>query len=443
MFGINMLAEDEHAEDVDNGGMKYIVLTARWEQIEQEQDEFNSQFLDNFYNDVLEPNDLSCILIVRTGQCWATDNSYDPELGVPLSEFASTPPLDYDDYYQFIYTIVEYLKGKIDFFVIENDFLTLQSWYGTPEEYVQLCGVAYQAAKAANPHCVIIGNKFPAMGFSFLIARELYESGAHQEAIDFWNGYSERRSENYQVHSLEELLERLNSDFGLWTEYFADVTMTREQAQNMDVIGYNYYLHYDFIDEVIGWFLEKMEVNGFYRPLFDLEHGVKDDRLVVSDEVAAQELVKGYVITQSLGVRYISWYPFSIDTTLHNADFLKPMYDLYEAEYFPAYYAMQNLSEHISKYHFFESVEGYSYSRYRFKSVITEQADIEVVWADGSETTLNIPFPPFASRAFVTNYTGSETIVYEDTDTLRIDVGIEPKFIKWQMEGSGRKLSFK
>jgi hypothetical protein len=43
----------------------------------------------------------------------------------------------------------------------------------------------------------------------------------------------------------------------------------------------------------------------------------------------------------------------------------------------------------------------------------------------------------------VTNYTGSETIVYEDTDTLRIDVGIEPKFIKWQMEGSGRKLSFK
>ncbi|MFQ6103537.1 MAG: hypothetical protein ACE5OP_04510 [Candidatus Glassbacteria bacterium] len=432
-FGIWQLGEDDNAEDVRDCGISYVVKQYRWEQIEPEQDLFRFKPLDDWYDDMLEPYDLSGVLIIRTGQSWATDNSYDSTLGKPLHEFASAPPLDYGDYYDYIYNVVYHLKDKIDIFIIENEPVTRVAWYGTPEEYILLTSVAYQAAKDANPSCMVIANKLPAMGFGYLIARDLFEQGAFSEAMNFWNGYYSRRDERFQVSRMSELVNWLNSDFGLWVANFVDVIMTSEQAENLDAIGFNYYLHYDYIEQVVGWIRSKMEENGFYRPLLDLEHGVKDERSVVSDSTASEELVKGYVIVQSLGIRYISWYPFTLDSTSHNFEYLKPMHDYSTDDFFPCYYAMNTIADHFDYYHFFHGKDESFYSRYSFENLRTGLVDLDIIWSDSLDTTVTLPFPKTFNCAIVTDHLGSAVdSLYNLNETLEIQVGAAPKFIQYK-----------
>lgn len=434
-YGAYQLGDYTLANEVRNAGISYIIRQYRWEQIEPEQNVFLLDEIDEWYDLVLAPNGLSAIVLLRTGQCWATDNAFDPELGVPLNELASTPPLSYVDYYNMVYSLVNHTKGRIDHFIIENDPLTRVSWYGTPQEYKLLVAVAHLAAKRANPDCVIIGNKFPAMSFGHLIARDLLRAGKYQQAVDFWNGYYSRRDESYQVDNVGELLTYVQTDFSEWLDAFAEEIMQPDQAENIDVIGFNYYLHYDYIDEIVAWLRRTMEANGISKPLWDVEHGVKDERMEVTDFEAAGELVKGYVITHSLGIDYISWYPFTIDSAGHNFDFLKPMYDHASGEILPPYVSMQVLEEHFAPTHRVDTVIEAVYKRYAFKDWRTGQVDLDVVWSDSYDGPLSILFRRPATAAVVTSLFGNEVETIPNVnDTLTIPVDRAPQYIRWLFE---------
>ncbi len=431
-FGAYLLGDDDLADDAARGGLSFFVRQYRWEQVEPEQDLFRFDTIDNWYYRVLEPQRLSGVVILRTGQSWATDNSYDPELGVELNEFASAPPVDFDDYYDYIYATVEHFRGRIEHFIIENDPVTKQIWYGTAEEYIDLCSVAYQAAKAANPNCIVIVNKFPAMAFGYIIASDLFYDGLYQEAVDFWNGYYDRRDERFQVGSPSELQNWLESDFGQWVVYFSNTIMSREQSFNMDALALNYYLHYDYIDEVIGWISDSMEDGGYYRTILDLEHGVKDERQVVSDLTASEELVKGLTIMQSFGIRTMAWYPFSLDSMSHNFESLKPLYDFQGEDFYPAYFAMKSVSESFGPYHFIHSVENSPCALYTFMNVATERVDLAVTWSDEGDVTVSVPFPGFADYAVVQDHLGAiiRTTFNNGVD-LEVQAGKAPLFIRW------------
>jgi hypothetical protein len=433
-YGAYQLGDIALANEVSNAGISYLILPYRWEQIEFEQDVFLLDEFDELYDEVLSPNNLTAAILIRTGQCWATDNTVYPDLG-PLNELASTPPLDYDDYYDMVYALVDHMKGKIDQFIIENDPLTKVSWYGTPDDYKLLVNTAHDAAKAANPDCVIIANKFPAMAFGHLIARDLLRAGKYQAAVTFWNGYYSRRAPAFQVANLGELLDWLELDFSVWMDSFAEAIMQPDQAENLDVIGFNFYLHYEYIDEIVGWLKMKMAKNGFSRPLWDLEHGVKDERMEVSDYEAAGELVKGYVITHSLGINQISWYPFTIDSAGHNFEYLKPMYDFANEEFLPTYLAMQILSSQFAPTHRIESVFETAYDRYAFKDLRTGNVDLDVIWSDADEGPLSLLFRRPATQAVVTNLFGSEVETIPNVnDTLTIQVDRAPRYIRWLFE---------
>lgn len=432
-FGAYLLGDEGLADEAADAGLNFYVRQYRWEQIEPEQDLFRFGPIDSWYDSILEPQNLSGVIILRTGQSWATDNTFDPDLGVEVNELASCPPLDLADYYDFVFSTVEHFRGKIEHFVIENDPVTKQVWYGTAQEYIDLCSVAYQAAKDANPNCVVIGNKFPAMAFGYIITKELFDQGLYQDAMDFWNGYYERRDERFQVHSLSELQNWLESDFGLWVVDFSISIMTQEQSLNMDALALNYYLHYDYIDEVMAWLSDRMEENDFHRPILDLEHGVKDERQVVSDLTASQELVKGLTIMQSLGVRVMAWYPFSLDSTSHNYEFLKPLYDFQNSDYFPAYYAMQTLTECMSPYHFIDQAQASPYALYTFMNIETERVDFAVAWSDEPGMEASLPFPDFADYVVVQDHLGNIVRTqFNKGENLDVSVGVEPVFIRWK-----------
>jgi len=437
MFGVYQLGNEPYLiERATQAGISSVVRQYRWEQIEPEQNLFRFKVIDDWYNEVLEPNGLAGMIILRTGQCWATDNAYDSTLGEPLHELASAPPLDYDDYYNMVYHLVDHLKGRINVFVIENDPVTKYSWYGTPEEFIQLTAVAREAARAANHRCTLIGNKLPAMGFGYLITRDLVEEGLIDEAVEFWNGYYSRRDESFQVSSPGQLMNWLDSDFGLWVVNFANTIMMRDQAENLDAMGFNYYLHYDYIEQVVGWMYDRMEENGYYRPLLDLEHGVKDEREILSDMTAAEELIKGYTIIQSLGIRQVSWYPFAIDSLSHNYEYLKPMYLLETGELLPPYYAMRTFAEHFDFYNYCSGRYGDDYSRYSFENIEKGHVDLDIVWADSLEITVAIPYPPGTNLALITSHTGELLdSIPNITDTLMISVDKSPRLIKWKNSG--------
>jgi hypothetical protein len=432
-YGAYSLGEDELVDDAAEGGMSYNMRQYRWGQLEIAQDVFRFDEIDEWYYGALEPNGVGAILILRTGQCWATDNSYDPDLGIPLPSASSAPPLEYGDYYDFIYRVVDHFRGDIEQIIIENDPLTKHQWYGTPEEYKQLTAVAYQAAKDANPRCVVIGNKFPAMSFGYLIASDLVEEGKYEEALDFWNGYHSRRHERWQAGNLAELTEFLTSDFSLWAIPFADAILEPDQAGHLDALGFNYYLHYDYIDDVVGWLTAQMQKNGYSRHLIDLEHGVKDERSVVNDNTAAQELVKGYAITHSLGVEYVSWYPFTLDTLSHNFENLKLMYDYANAQFFPAYYAMRTFAGHCTPRHRFQSKGFSSFERYSFENKDSQLVDLDIVWSDAGDTTVAFPFRPSFRYAIVTSYLGdSADTLRKEGDSITLSIKRAPKLIQWK-----------
>jgi hypothetical protein len=431
-YGAFPLGHEDMVDEAKLAGVSYTIRQYQWGTIEPEQDVFDYTMVDDEYFNVLKPNGMGEIMIIRTGQCWATDNEDDSTFHRPLTEFASAPPLDYNDYYDFVYNLVDHFVGEIDHFIIENDPLTLFSWYGTPEEYKQLVSFAYQAAKDANPNCTIIANKFPAMSFGYIIATDLYESGLHQAAMNFWNGYFSRRLERFQVDSLEELLIWLNSDIGLWTVNFTDVIMMADQAENLNMMAFNYYLHYDYIDEIVGWLRFKMAENGYQKNLVDLEHGVKDERLVVSDTTAAHELVKGFTIVQSFGVCNLGYYPFALDTSSLNYWIHSPMYDLTYEEIRPSYYSYTTFTDHFNNFHLFHDKQISFYKRYMFKDLRSLLVELEVIWSDSVDTTVTLPFPESSDLAVITNCFGdSVDSIPNVSDSLIISVDTEPKFLRW------------
>lgn len=423
------------ADDMSAAGISNAIRVYRWDQVEISQDIFDFSLVDYEYYDVMKPNGIEEIMMIRTGQGWATDTSFDSTLGIPIPEESSAPPLNYNEYYDFIFALVDHFKGDVDRFIIENDPLTLYCWYGTASEYKQLVATANQAAKDANPSCTIMANKFPAMSFAYLIAYDLYEGGMYQQAVNFWNGYFSRRDERFQVEDLSELLLYLNSNFGVWLRNFVDETMMPDQAENVDIIVFNYYLHYNYIDEVVAWLNYKMQENGYRKTLLDLEHGVKDERNVVSDSLAAEELVKGYAIVHSLDIPQVGWYPFALDTLTHNYYILQLMYDLTYERFLPPYYAMRTFSDHIGPAHFFCEKQISYYSRYSYKDKLRHSIDRDIVWSDEAETTIVIPFSDAFQSLIVTDYIGSHSdTIPRNGDSVAVEVGRKPKFLKWISE---------
>ncbi len=69
------------------------------------------------------------------------------------------PPDDYEDYGDFVYTVVSRYKGRIHYYQIWNEPNIYPEWGDQPADaaaYTRLLQVAYRRAKEADPDCVII-----------------------------------------------------------------------------------------------------------------------------------------------------------------------------------------------------------------------------------------------------------------------------------------------
>ncbi len=91
--------------------------------------------------------------LVRTPK-WAGRK---PEGGSGRTPYTAYVPKQMAWYGEFVRRAAERYRGVVDCWEMWNEPYGRGFWAGTPEEYVELERVGYQAAKAANPACKVVG----------------------------------------------------------------------------------------------------------------------------------------------------------------------------------------------------------------------------------------------------------------------------------------------
>ncbi|MBM4080525.1 MAG: hypothetical protein FJ278_12560, partial [Planctomycetes bacterium] len=148
---------DFHLAFVKKLGAKWvrchdIIQMTWWEIVEPEDDKWNWR-------------DEQCATIRKHGfhilgefcmtPAWAARV---PDGGVKdRRDLRTYPPKSWDEYAEYVYETVNHFKRDVRHWEVWNEPNHSGFWRGTPEEYAHLLKVTYQAAKKADPTCVIVG----------------------------------------------------------------------------------------------------------------------------------------------------------------------------------------------------------------------------------------------------------------------------------------------
>jgi hypothetical protein len=188
-----------------------------WLQIEPSRDEYTFDLIDAFL-DQLEPGEEPLVTIF-TSSDWAAE-------GVGKG----FPPLDYDEYYEFIYTLVSHCKGKVKYWQRDTEPATDNHWdINRYVEYVDTQKRFFDAVKDADPDALVIG-----VG----------------HAGGWWNG------------------EIANPRFFEYFLHFA--------RDHFDILDVRLYRDQYTIPDRVGWFRDKMEQLGYDKPIVSTEYGGPD-----------------------------------------------------------------------------------------------------------------------------------------------------------------------
>jgi hypothetical protein len=120
------------------------------------------------------------------------------------------PPDDYNDFGDFVATVVSRYKGRVRYYQIWNEPNIYPEWGEAPvnaREYVALLKIAYTRAKAVDPHVVIISGALASnieLDYrnlnDFIYLQQMYDAGARPyfdilavQGYGLWSGPTDRR----------------------------------------------------------------------------------------------------------------------------------------------------------------------------------------------------------------------------------------------------------
>jgi len=88
---------------------------------------------------------------------WAADAPAGTNLTGSHYAYSVYPPRKLDDFSNYVFATVSRYKGSIRHWEVWNEPYYAGFWRGTPEAYAAVSAAAYQAAKRADPDCVVVG----------------------------------------------------------------------------------------------------------------------------------------------------------------------------------------------------------------------------------------------------------------------------------------------
>ena len=138
-----------------------------WYTVEPQKGQFNWSKTDEFVNR-LKKNGTQCLGVLGKWPRWAAQEPTDDEkenMQKFYETFTSWKPKDIDDWREYVYHTVSRYKDDVKYWEIINEVnfkapYNAAAFTGTNEEYAQLLKTAYEAAKEADPDCVILTSGF-------------------------------------------------------------------------------------------------------------------------------------------------------------------------------------------------------------------------------------------------------------------------------------------
>lgn len=164
-LGVNTFLEQEAEvskrrrtmEMIRDAGIGWIRQQFPWEDIERPtkgqywDEKWGHSSWDKYDNIVDLAQEYGLQLIVRL--------DLPPKWAHPDNLWPHTPPDDFEDYGDFVYTVVSRYRGKVKYYQLWNEPNLSIEWGGKPvdaREYVRLLKIGYQRAKEADPDVVVI-----------------------------------------------------------------------------------------------------------------------------------------------------------------------------------------------------------------------------------------------------------------------------------------------
>jgi dienelactone hydrolase len=390
-------------------GSSWTFVTVMWEHIEPEQDLWTFEQADKIIQEA-QTNHITIIAKLRTGTFWATRDT--------TSEDTSSPPVNLDDYTEFVRTVVDHYKNTVMYWAIENEVNTPRFWNNTPEEYNTLLKTAYNTIKEVDPSAQVLDSGMASMTYGRCIARDMYEKGKTEEAIHFFNNYYKRRG--LSVSNEQELTETLYSEEA---EYTYSLMMDNFENLYYDIYQLHFYEDYTLLHEVITYIKSYLKKE---RQIFAVETGYayRDDP-TYDEEDHAQDTVKLMVSLLSEGIPVQIYLPF-IDRDGQDHEEWRGLLSP-EGERRPALFAYRLTTRLLADKKFTGKSD---VSWYEFE-------DITVAW---SEEPVDIPI----ENAVIINITGERKVI-----NTSLHIGPSPIFIvktgyesKYTIEENSRMVEF-
>ncbi|MBN2542506.1 T9SS type A sorting domain-containing protein [bacterium] len=395
----------------------------------------------------------------RHAPCQWVDTTYEPDIGVPVMEceHASCPPLNLDDWYNFVYTVARRYNGEstndsgdtlpeIRYYETQAE-ANQGFWYGTKEEYWdELMPCFYRAVHAGNPRAKVIGG-----------------SNLGETCIT-WAAYRMAHPYSGEPYSEEEILTFINRGYEwawpipIWSSLEAlDNYWTQPgPARNLEFIEYSFshdslydirgvhnYNHYSTVPGITREERIAMAHYGEIKPFIAMEmggmgciiHTGLPTETEEANRVAKKMLLfytEGFDVVSIFGATSAWVPPIGCVCGLTNLGFVV---DLREAGYSWLLITKLLPGYGVRVFDHSNMLPG-SEERYYFRSADSDSGlwDLAVTWNDSLDSTITAPtsinIPDYAETLIIYDYLGDSVVRTGFGDTVSLEVGILPVFIR-------------
>ena len=299
-------------------------------------------------------------------------------------------PSDWDAWGEFVYRSVKEFKDTFRFWQIGNE--PEGGHYGiSPEDFVKLQKVGYEAAKRADPNCIIV---LPG-----------WTSGGTDIAMG-------------------------GGQLGRELERFTR-TVVQGARDHYDAIDIHLYGRYREIPGKIAWLRSMMLEVGIDKPIWTTELGGPDTRVdSYSEEKQREEVVKRHALVFANGISKAFLFrffnaPSRAAPQFRNLGLLPRDSSKSSNKKKPAYYTYKQLIEKLDGFTAVETLDlGGKVDAYRFTR---PDGPVHILWSDGSRT---VELPVSAASVRITDLDGKVTTVSAEDGRAAIRLGRSPVYVE-------------
>ena len=162
-MGYQAIAYDENTDLqfvrlARKAGVKWNRIFISWYGIESERGQYNWEYYDTIIDESAKQGICTLGVIFPLIPDWASTSQEERKgwYGMPLKRWARP---DLKDYAEYVRTLVSRYKGKVQYWEVCNEPAAWPMscyFYGTADDYAAILKTAWEAAKSADPECLIL-----------------------------------------------------------------------------------------------------------------------------------------------------------------------------------------------------------------------------------------------------------------------------------------------